>query len=158
MRASIASGTGWSSNRVFVLSQFFLFVCAAKKKKRKMNSTRSRWIKFNRNFFVVKINQQQIIRRKKKKKRYREDEIRKYSEEVDYFFKFGKDSVYRDHFRPGLRACFTHNVLFLLCFFFFPLKPGLLQRAISRLFKHKFTSLTWYCCIVASEHEEFINM
>lgn len=51
----------------------------------------------------------------------------------------------------------SHNVLFS-CVLFFPLKPELLQRAISRLFKHKFTSLTWYCCIVASEREEFINM
>lgn len=51
----------------------------------------------------------------------------------------------------------SHNVLFS-CVLFFPLKPELLQRAISRLFKHKFTSLAWYCCIVASEREEFINM
>ena len=29
-------------------------------------------------------------------------------------------------------------------------EPGLLQRAISRLFKHKFTNLAWYCCIAAS--------
>lgn len=79
-------------------------------------------------------------------------------------FDGGRMKLTKDHFREvRLRERVSRDfLLFLLCILFLWRKKknikislDYLQRAISRLFKHKFTSLAWcICCIAASVREE----
>lgn len=77
---------------------------------------------------------------------------------VNFFRRIGEGAACTKRPLPVRHAVVSHDVPFLLCFFF-PFKPGLLQRAISRLFKHKFYEFSVALLYSGeSEREEFINM